>query len=71
MRREELLKLEDLVDNAIDDMESNPERYVPDPEAFWRDLFDWAEDTQEFFMDGNDLMACGDPPIPEYDEGLR
>lgn len=68
LTREELLKLEDLVDNAIDDMESNPARYVPDPEAFWRELFDWADDDQEFFMDGNDLLACGDPSIPELDE---
>lgn len=66
---EELRKLEALVDDAIYDMEDNPDRYVPDPEKFWRDLFDWADADQEFFADGNDLLACGDPPIPEFDEG--
>lgn len=68
LTKEELEKLETMVEDAIYDMEENPARYVPDPEKFWRDLFDWSDDDQEFFADGNDLLACGDPPIPEYDE---
>lgn len=60
LTKEELMKLDDLVDNAMD---AHPERYVPDPEKAWRDMFDWDDDAGEFYMDGNDLLACGDPPI--------
>ena len=67
LTREELLELDALVDAAIYDMDRRPERYVPDPEKAWRDMFDWADDAQEFYMDGNDLLACGDPPIPSPD----
>jgi hypothetical protein len=67
LTREELLELDSLVDDAIHDMDARPERYVPDPEKAWRDMFDWSDDAQEFYMDGNDLLACGDPPIPSQD----
>lgn len=65
---EELLKLETLVDDAIDDMDRRPERYVPDPDKFWREMFDWSDDRGEFYMDGSDLLTCGDPPIPSPDD---
>lgn len=67
LTREELVKLDHMVEDAIQDMDANSARYVPDPEKFWNDMFNWAEDDQEFYMDGNDLLACGDPPIPSPD----
>jgi len=63
-----LRKLEALVDEAIYDMDRRPERYVPDVDKFWREMFDWSDDRGEFFMDGSDLLACGDPPIPSPDD---
>lgn len=68
LTREELLKLETLVDDAIYDMDRRPERYVPDPDKFWREMFDWSDERGEFYMDGSDLLACGDPPIPSPDD---
>lgn len=69
LTREELLELNALVDAAIYDMDRHPERYVPDPEKAWREMFDWAEERGEFYMDGSDLL-CGDPPIPSPDDDL-
>tara|TARA_R110002110_G_scaffold8326_6_gene41863 strand:- start:2572 stop:3894 length:1323 start_codon:yes stop_codon:yes gene_type:complete len=62
---EELHKLERLVDDAIDDMDRNTRRYVPDSEKAWREIFDFSDG--EFWSSGDDLLACGDPPIPEQD----
>jgi hypothetical protein len=67
LTRAELLKLETLVEDAIYDMDRRPERYVPDPDKFWREMLDWDDDRGEFYMDGSDLLACGDPPIPSQD----
>ncbi len=71
LTREELLKLKDLVDAAIYDMDRRPERYVPDVDKFWRDMFDWAEDSQEFYMDGNDLLASAPVRTRDLTEGTR
>lgn len=69
LTKEELEKLYDMVEDAIYDMDARPERYIPDPEKFWEDCFSWAD--REFYADGDDLLGCGDPPIPSYDDDLE
>ncbi len=71
LTREQLLKLDAMVDDAIYDMDAHPERYVPDPEKAWREMFDWDDEDREFYCDGNDLLACGDPPVPSPDCDLE
>lgn len=70
LSEKKLHELDALVDEATSDMDRHPERYVPDPDKFWREMFDWSDERGEFYMDGSDLLACGDPPIPSPDDDL-